>query len=170
MSEQSVIGVYNSMSDAEEAVRLLDKGSFPIKQVSIVAQDMQSEKEVHGYVSAGDVAKAGANTGGWVGGIFGLLAGAAFIWVPGFLVAGSFAAILLGSMEGVVAGAAGGGLLGALVGWGVSKQHILKYEEHLKSGKYLLMVHGNADEVTRAHVILQGSGAADLTQHVDAGA
>ena len=78
--------------------------------------------------------------------------------------------MLLGSMEGVVAGAAGGGLLGALVGWGVSKKHILKYEEHLKSGKYLLMVHGNADEVTRAHVILQGSGAADLTQHVDAGA
>jgi hypothetical protein len=104
---------------------------------------MQSEKEVHGYVSAGDVAKAGANTGGWVGGIFGLLAGAAFIWVPGFgplLVAGSFAAILLGSIvEGVAAGTAGGGLLGALVGWGVSKQHILKYEEHLKSGKYLLI-------------------------------
>ena len=82
MSEQSVIGVYNSMVEAEEAVRMLDKGSFPIKQVSIVAQDMQSEKEVHGYVTTGDVAKSGANTGGWVGGIFGLLAGAAFIWVP----------------------------------------------------------------------------------------
>ena len=173
MSDQSVIGVYNSMSEAEEAVRMLDRGSFPIKQVSIVAQDMQSEKEVHGYVTTGDVAKAGANTGGWVGGIFGLLAGAAFIWVPGFgplLVAGSFAAILLGSMEGVVAGAAGGGLLGALVGWGVSKQHILKYEEHLKGGKYLLMTHGSAEEVTRAQKILQGTGALEVTHHAETGA
>jgi uncharacterized membrane protein len=173
MSEQSVIGVYNTMSEAEQAVHMLDKGSFPIKQVSIVAQDMQSEKEVHGYVTTGDVARAGANTAAWVGGFFGLLVGAAFIWVPGFgplLVAGSFASMLLGSMEGVVAGAAGGGLLGALVGWGVSKKHVIKYEEHLKSGKYLLMAHGNADEVARAHTILQDSGAADLTRHVDAAA
>ena len=73
-------------------------------------------------------------------------------------------------MEGVVAGAAGGGLLGALVGWGVSKQHILKYEEHLKSGKYLLMAHGNTEEVARAHTILQSSGAADLTHHGETGA
>ena len=34
-------------------------------------------------------------------------------------------------IEGALAGAAGGGLMGALVGWGVSDKHILKYEEHL---------------------------------------
>lgn len=173
MSEQSVIGVYQTMSEVEEAVRMLDKGGFPIKQVSFVAQDMQSETEVHGYVTTGDVAKAGARTAAWVGGIFGLLVGAAFIWVPGFgplLVAGSFASMLLGSMEGVMAGAAGGGLLGALVGWGVSKQHILKYEEHLKGGKYLLIAHGSTDEVTRAHNILQSTRAAEVNQHIAAGA
>jgi hypothetical protein len=172
MSEQSVIGVYHAMSEVEEAVRMLDKGGFPIKQVSIVAQDMESEKQVHGYVTTGDVAKSGAGSGAWVGGLFGLLVGAAFIWVPGFgplLVAGSFATMLLGSIEGVMAGAAGGGLLGALVGWGVSKQHIIRYEEHLKSGKYLLMTHGSTAEVTRAHNILQGTGAAELTDHVETG-
>ena len=63
MSEQSVIGVYNTMAEAEDAVRMLDKGKFPIKQVSFVAQDMQSVKEVHGYVTAGDVTRVGANTG-----------------------------------------------------------------------------------------------------------
>ena len=173
MSEQSVIGVYNTMSEAEEAVRMLDKGKFPIKQVSVVTQDMQSEKAVQGYLSAGDIAKSGAGTGAWVGGIFGLLIGAAFIWVPGFgplVVAGSFASLLLGTMEGVAAGAAGGGVLGSLIGWGVSKQHILKYEEHLKGGKYLLMVFGSQDEVTRAHDILKDSGAAELTQHDQASA
>ena len=173
MSEQSVIGVYNTMAEAEDAVRMLDKGKFPIKQVSFLAQDLQSVKEVHGYVTAGDVARVGANTGGWVGGLFGILVGAAFLWVPGFgplLVAGSFAAMLLGGMEGVVAGAAGGGLLGALVGWGVSKQHILKYEEHLKGGKYLLITHGSAEEVTRAQKILQGTGALEVTHHVEASA
>ena len=46
MSEQSVIGVYNTMSEAEQAVNMLDKGSFPIKQVSIVADEEASATEV----------------------------------------------------------------------------------------------------------------------------
>jgi hypothetical protein len=48
-----------------------------------------------------------------------LLVGAAFVWVPGFgplLVAGLLTAAILGGVEGVVAGAAGGGLLSALAG------------------------------------------------------
>ncbi|MBX3052843.1 MAG: hypothetical protein KF753_15265 [Caldilineaceae bacterium] len=173
MSEQSVIGVYNTLSEAEDAVALLGKGDFPITQISIVGQDMQSEKVVHGYVTAGDVAKASAGTGAWVGGLFGLLVGAAFIWVPGFgplLVAGSFSAILLGAMEGAVVGAAGSGILGSLIGWGVSRQHILKYEEHLKGGKYLLMTNGNADEMALAKRILQGSAATTVTLHADTAA
>ncbi len=72
------------MLEVEEVACMFDKSNFPITQVSIVAQEMQSKKEVHGYVSAGNVAKAGSNTAGWVGGIFGLLIGAAFIWVPSF--------------------------------------------------------------------------------------
>ena len=173
MSEQSVIGVYETMSKAEEAIGALGRSGFPITQVSITAQNLESEKEIHGYVTAGDVAKTGASTGAWVGGLFGVLMGAAFIWVPVFgplMVAGPLAVALLGGLEGAAAGAAGGGLLGALAGWGVSKQHILKYEEHLKGGKYLVIAHGTADEVARAHNILQGTGAAEVTHHVEPGA
>ncbi len=168
MSNTSVVGVYDSMVKAEEAVRQLDKGGFPVKQISIVAQDLESEKQVHGFVTAGDVAKSGAGTGALVGGLFGLLIGAAFIWVPGFgplLVAGPFAAMLLGGIEGALAGAAGGGVLGALVGWGVSKDHILKYEEKLRGGKYLLIAHGTTEQVGRARSILQTTGADELDLH-----
>ncbi len=73
----------------------------------------------------------------------------------------------IGGVEGAVAGAAGGGLLGALVGWGVSKDHILKYEEKLKSGKFLVIAHGSPEEVVRAHNILQGSGASEVNFYSD---
>jgi hypothetical protein len=43
MAEQSVIGVYDSLSKAEEAVYKLDWAGFPIKQVSIVGQNWQRE-------------------------------------------------------------------------------------------------------------------------------
>ena len=105
----SAIGTYEDMDRAEEAVHALDRGNFPIKQVSIVAQDLESEHEVQGFITAGDVALSGAGTGAWAGGLFGLLIGAAFIWVPGFgplLVAGPLAAALMAGAEGAVAGAA----------------------------------------------------------------
>jgi len=173
MSEQSAIGVYDSISKAEEAIHTLDHGGFPIKQVSIVAQNLESENQVHGYVTVGDVAKGGASTGAWLGGLFGLLVGAAFVWVPGFgplLVAGPLAAAILGGIEGVVAGSASGGLLGALVGWSVSKRHILKYEEHVKGGKYLVVAHGSAEEVAKAGDILEGTGADEIKVHAEASA
>lgn len=170
MSTNSIVHVYDSMAAAEAAVRKLDQGNFPIKQVSIMAQDMTSEKEVHGFITTGDVAKAGAGTGAWFGGLFGLLVGAAFIWAPGFgplFVAGPLAAALLGGVEGAVAGAAGGGLLGALFGWGISKQQIVKYEETLKAGQYLLVAHGSQEEVERARTILEDSEAVETNMHVE---
>ena len=138
MTDQSVVGVYETMAKAEDAVRMLNQGRFPIRQVSIIAQSLESEREVHGYVTGGDVARSGAGTGAWVGGLFGLLIGAAFIWVPGFgplLVAGPVASMLLGGIEGALAGAAGGGILGFLAGLGISRKHILKYRGKAQGGQ-----------------------------------
>lgn len=170
MSDQSVIGLYTSMDTIENAVRMLDHGGFPIKQISIVTQNMKNEKKVHGFMTAGDVAKTGAGAGAWFGGIFGLLFGAAFIWVPAvgpMLIAGPLATSLLAGVEGALVGASSGGLLGALMGWGVSKKHIVKYEEELKSGKYLLIAHGSAEEVDRARKILSDTGSEQLNMHTE---
>jgi hypothetical protein len=173
MAEQSAIGVFDSMDAADDAVRKLVEGGFPANQVSVLAQNFQSEKQVHGFVTTGDVAKAGAGAGAWVGGLFGVLMGVAFIAVPGFgplLVAGPLAASLLGGIEGAIAGAGAGGLLGALAGLGVSKQHIVKYEDNLKAGKYLVVAHGNAEDVSRAQSILQSSAPAEVATHAEASA
>jgi hypothetical protein len=168
MAKQSIIGVYDTLAQAEESVRALDRAGFPIRQVSILARDLTNERQINGYVTVGDVATEGAGTGAWVGGLLGLLVGAAFVWVPGFgplIVAGPLAAAILGGVEGAVGGAAGGGLLGALVGWGVSKEHVLKYEERLRGGQYLVVAHGSADELARGEEILRSTAPAALTRH-----
>jgi hypothetical protein len=167
-TENTTIGVFGSMSAAENALRVLDESGFPLENVSIVGQNLESEKQVHGFITIGDVAKGGAGTGAWMGGLFGILIGAAFVWVPGFgplMIAGPLAAALLGGVEGVVAGAAGGGALGALVGWGVSKQHILKYEEYIKGGKYLVVINGSQEEIEKAKGILSKISSEAVTSH-----
>ena len=168
MNEQSVVGIYDTMDAAESAVKALDAAKFPVTQVTIVTKDLSSEKTVHGYVTACDVSKKGAREGAWLGGIFGLLVGAALMWIPGVgpvVVAGSLASALLGGVEGAVAGSALGGILSGLAAWGISKQHILKYEETVRGGKYLVIAHGSGDEVDKAQQILAGTGASNLTVH-----
>ncbi len=168
MAQQSVVGVYNTLDMAEAAVRALDAAKFPVNQISILAKDIQDEKKVHGFVTACDVSKAGAHTGAWVGGIFGLLVGTAFLWLPGvgpIIIAGSLTAALAGGVEGAVVGAAAGGIFGGLAAWGISKQHIIKYEETVKAGQYVVVAHGSPEEAAKAHAILQGTGAAELTAH-----
>jgi hypothetical protein len=171
MAQQSVVGVYDNLDAAEAAVRGLAAAKFPVQQISIVARDIRDEKRVHGFVTACDVSKSGAVTGAWMGGIFGLLLGAAFLWVPGvgpMIVAGSLSAALAGGAEGALAGAAVGGILSGLAAWGISKQHILKYQEYVTAGKYLVIAHGSADEVAQAKTLLTGSGASELTAHATA--
>ncbi|MBV8540363.1 MAG: hypothetical protein JO063_02115 [Pseudonocardiales bacterium] len=139
-STDAVVGVYESMKDAEEAVRTLLEQGVPAEQVSIVGQDLHSETQVHGFVTTGDVAKTGAKSGAWVGGLFGVLTGAALLFVPGvgaLVVLGPLAAGALAAAEG----AAAGGGVGAVLGHFIAKKHVPKYSRHLEAGSYLVLRH-----------------------------
>ena len=50
-------------------------------------------------------------------------------------------------------------------GTGIPKDSVLKYGISLKANKFLLVVHGTADEVERASSILQGTDAIEMTVH-----
>jgi len=164
----SVVAVYPHMDQAEGAVQLLQRGGFPIEHVSIIARDLGTGNKVHGFVTSCDVAKAAAGRGAWLGGIFGLLVGAAFIWVPGvgpLVVVGSLTSALLGGLEGAVAGAALSGLLGWLTSLGISQDQIQKYEESVKAGKYLVIAQGQEPEVSKARSILGATAPVELNAH-----
>jgi hypothetical protein len=145
-------------------------GGVSAEIISIVAKDMQCEKQVHGFVTSCDVAKKTAAGSAWLGGLFGVLAGAAFIWVPGagpLVVAGSLTSALLGGVEGAVAGATAGGVLGWLSALGIEKKHIVKYEDHLRAGRYLLVVNGFVEDLKTADSILSGIDNAGLHLHTE---
>lgn len=167
-TSNGAIAVFETLEEAERAVQRLDEHGFPIANVSIIARDLTSERDIRGFVSTADIAWQGAGVGGWIGGAFGLLLGAAFVWVPGFgplLVAGPIAAMIIGGIEGAAVGAAGGGLLGGLIGLGVSRRHILKYEDHLRGGRYLVVASGAPAEIVRAETILRAQPNLGLDRH-----
>jgi hypothetical protein len=66
--------------------------------------------------------------------------------------------------EGTTAGvAAGGGLIGALVGMGIPEYEAKRYEGRIKEGGVLLSAHcDTSEEITRAKEILKQTGAEDI--------
>src|SRR6266403_210908 len=134
---ESVIAVYKSHREAEDAVRKLERAGIPIQRVSIIGRDFQLREDVQGYYRPSDAAKEGAGFGAWFGGLFGMLLGFGFFVLP---VAGTL--IVLGPLAGLIAGAISGAGIGALVSalmsLGMSKEQALKYEARLKAGEFLV--------------------------------
>ena len=92
MSEKnSVVAIFGSHAQAEDAIRELQKDGFDMKKLSIVGKDYHTEEHVVGYYTTGDRMLYWGKLGAFWGGFWGLLLGSAFFWVPGIgqvLVAG----------------------------------------------------------------------------------
>jgi len=153
----SVVAIVPTHEDAEETVRELERSGFDMKKLSVIGKGYHSEEHPLGFYTTGDRIKGWGGLGAFWGGIWGLLLGAAFFWIPGLgpiAVAGPFVHLLVTGLEGVVLGGSLGALGGALTGLGLSKESIIRYETHLKADRYLIIAHGTPDEVERARGIL----------------
>ena len=52
----------------------------------------------------------------------------------------------------------------------IEKKHIIKYEDHLKAGRYLLVVNGSLEDLRTADSILSDTKAEGLHLHTEAAA
>ena len=69
MSDQSAaIGVYNTHTEAEAAVKELQRSRFDMKKLSIVGKDYQTEEHVIGYYNTGERMKFWGKLGAFWGG------------------------------------------------------------------------------------------------------
>ena len=171
MSEKnSVVAIFQSHNQAEDAVRELQKDGFDMKKLSIVGKDYHTEEHVVGYYNTGDRMMYWGKLGAFWGGFWGLLFGSAFFWVPGvgqLLVAGPLVMWIVGALEGEVMT---GGLtaLGAgLYSIGIPKNSVVQYETEVKNGGLLLVAHGTPEEVERARDILHQTEAQTTTVHAE---
>jgi hypothetical protein len=164
----SIVAIFKSHLEAEAAVKELQQSGFDMKKLSIMGRDYHTDEKVIGYYTTGDRMKYWGELGAFWGGFWGLLFGSAFFLVPGIgplLVAGPLVGWIVGALEGA---AVVGGLsaLGAgLYSVGIPKDSILKYEMAVKSGKYVLIVHGTDMETAHARGILKNTNPEALADH-----
>jgi uncharacterized membrane protein len=164
----SVVAIYDTHSQAEEAVKNLQKSGFDMKKLSIVGKDYHTDEHVVGYYNTGDRMKYWGKLGAFWGGFWGLLFGAAAFAIPGIgpvLVAGPLVGWIVGALEGAVV-VGGLSVVGAgLYSIGIPKDSVMKYESALKADKFILLAHGTAAEVAEARDIIQTTHPTELALH-----
>jgi len=164
----SVVAVYDTHTQAEEAVKDLQRSGFDMKKMSIVGKDYHTDEHVVGYYNAGDRMKYWGKLGAFWGGIWGMLFGFAFFAIPGIgpiLVAGPLVAWIVGGLEGAVVVGGLSALGAGLYSIGIPKDSVVEYESALKSDKFLLLAHGTASEVAKARDILETTHPVQVTVH-----
>ena len=164
----SVVAIFKSHTGAEAAVKELQQSGFDMKKLSIVGRDYHTDENVVGYYNAGDRMKYWGKIGAFWGGFWGLLFGSAFFLIPGIgplLVAGPLVGWIVGGLEGAVVVGGLSAIGAGLYSLGIPKDSILQYETALKSGKYVVIAHGSAEEPTHAREIINRTKPETLEHH-----
>jgi hypothetical protein len=160
-NENAGVAILNSHSEAENAVKELQRSGFDLKRLSIVGKDYHSEENVIGYYNAGDRMNYWGKQGAFWGGIWGLLLGSAFFLIPGLgplVVAGPLVSSIVGGLEGAVVLGGLSALGAGLYSIGIPADSILQYESAIKSDKFVLLLHGSTQELAKAREILKSMG------------
>lgn len=165
-----LFAAFPSREDAHRAVEELGNHGFSANELSVITKE-------HRDIPAGPANSAatglvgGATTGGVIGGIAGLLAGAGvFPALAGLLIGGPVAAALgltgiaAATVSGAVTGAAVGGLVGALMGLGFSRSEAEYYAETVEAGGLLLAVSVTDANETEALHVLKSNHARQIKQ------
>jgi len=156
----SVVAIYDTHEQAEDAIKALQEAGVDLKSLSIAARDTHTDEHVVGYYNAGDRMKYWGKLGAFWGGFWGMLFGSAAFAIPGLgpvLVAGPLVAWIVAVLEGAVV-VGGVSVVGAgLVSIGIPKDSVLEYEVALKTDKFMLIVHGTPEAVGKAKDIIAGT-------------
>jgi hypothetical protein len=169
MAERRITAFFNTYDEAAKAVQRLEAAHIPDFEISLVsnnADNTVSHHATHSFdeeESSHEFAGAGAAAGSIAGGGAGLLAGLGTVAVPGLgpVIAAGW---LVSTLVGAGAGAALGGLFGALADTGLSEEEAKAYVDGVRQGGTLVTVRVDEAEIDRVVDILDDEGRVEPGQ------
>ncbi|WP_036484715.1 hypothetical protein [Myxosarcina sp. GI1] len=155
------VGTFPTRTEAREALLELQNAGFNMDNVSAIAQISENDpvSENVEIESVKDRTKGGAGVGATMGaatgGILGLVGSLSVLAIPGVGPAVEVGVLLGNALLGSGVGAAGGSIIGALIGWGIPEAEAEQYQDLLIRGSYIVLVEGTEAEVNGAEAILK---------------
>jgi len=153
---KSQVAIYDTHQKAIDALERLKNAEFPMEKTSLIGQAEIVDDHVH-VKSMDDVKIKTTALGVVATSTLGLLTGLGIFAIPGLgFIYGAGA--LVGAIAGAEIGIVGTGLFSILTTIGFSKDSVVKYEQHIVEGKFLVIVNGTLEEVEKAEHILHTEG------------
>ena len=158
---RTVSRLFDSYSQAQAAIEALEQAGYTSTEISLVSRYRDDNTLVDDDEMSG--AATGATAGALVGGGGGLLAALGLIAIPGIgpLVA---AGVLATTLVGAAGGSVVGGLIGALTSAGVSEEEAHVYSEGVRRGSSLVTVTTDDSRASKAESILNSHKPVDVRQ------
>lgn len=154
---QTVVGLFRSREQAEEAIRELRARDFEDMDISLVARDEENRNAGQNLSFDEQNLADGTATGGAIGGLAGLLAGAGALLIPGI---GPI--IAAGPLAGALTGAVTGGIAGGLIDYGIPEEEGERYEQEIQRGSIMVAVEAEEDLEDEVVSVFHENGAFDV--------
>ncbi len=167
-TQNSVVAIYPTHTEADQAVKELQRGGVDMKKLSIVGKGYHTDEHAVGYYNTGDRMKYWGKIGAFWGGFWGLLFGSAFFMIPGLgpiLAAGPVVGWIVGALESAAVVGGVSALGAGLFSMGIPKDSVVKYEAAIKTDQFLVIVHGTAPEVAKAKDIIETTHPVQFSLH-----
>ena len=153
--------IFKTSNEAYNAINQLAVEGIHQDQVSVLMSD--ETHSLHGKefdIQDNSKAPEGIAIGATAGGIIGAVA-AGLTTVGSIVMTGGAGLVVPGpaiaALAGLGAGAAGGGLIGGLIGLGINETEAKQIEEDLKSGSVLVAVEAKGDEKDRVKEVFKNA-------------
>lgn len=160
LQENAMVAIYTNPAQAQNAVKELERSGFDLKQLSVIGKAYREQREMVAYYKQGDQMKCWGEQSSFWNRLCYMIHGWALLSMPDtgpLLVVGPLAMWIVVALDNT---AIFGGLsaFGAtLYSMGLAKNNVQDYEEALRNGNYLVIVHGPAREVIRAKRIFRSA-------------
>jgi len=159
---RSVTHLFDDYGQAKSAVTALERAGFTSSEISLVSRYRDDGTLAESSSGAATGAAVGAVTAGGAG----LLAALGIIAIPGIgplVAAGVLATTLVGAAGGTLVG----GLVGALTDYGVSEPDAHVYSEGVRRGGTLVTVRTDDSRAGEAERILNAQGPVNIEARRD---
>ncbi len=171
--DDAVVAVFANHAEADAAVKKLAGDGFATKHLSLVGKGYHTEETVSGFYNIGDRVKFWGSRGAFWGGMWGLFFGGLFLTIPivgHVIVLGYLAAAAISAVEGAVVVGGLSAVGAAIASIGIPHDSVMQYETAIKADDFLVMAHGNREEVERARAVLGAMNPKQIEMHLMASA
>lgn len=160
LRENAKVFVFKSLTEARWAVQTLQRAGFDLDHLSVAARQCSPCNDaICFYERDGRPGYWGKDEDFWIW-LFAALDGWAYVVFPSLgavLVVGPLASWIVAALRDHSIFGRLNALEASLYNMGIPRDSILRYESALQKDKYLVIVHGTADEVDRAQEVLRAS-------------